>query len=33
MYFGERLTDLDELLLQCQDPQSKIFLAEAIACL
>ena len=32
MQFGERLTDLDELLLRCRDPQSKVFLAEAIAC-
>jgi hypothetical protein len=32
MQFGERLTDLDELLLKCRDPQSKVFLAEAIAC-
>lgn len=32
MYFGERLADLDELLLRCRTPQSKAFLAEAIAC-
>ncbi len=32
MQFGERLTDLDELLLRCRAPQSKAFLAEAIAC-
>ena len=32
MQFGERLTDLDKLLLRCRDPQSKVFLAEAIAC-
>lgn len=32
MYFGERLADLDELLLRCRTHQSKAFLAEAIAC-
>ena len=32
MQFGERLADLDELLLRCRAPQSKSFLAEAIAC-
>lgn len=32
MQFGERLADVDELLLRCRSPQSKVFLAEAIAC-
>ncbi len=32
MQFGERLIDLDELLLRRRDPQSKGILAEAIVC-
>src|SRR5260370_5615486 len=32
MQFGERLTDFDELHLRCRAPQSKAFLAEAVAC-
>src|SRR5260370_18818335 len=32
MQFGERLADLDELLLRCRAHESKAFLAEVVAC-